>query len=63
MTTPKITYQEFDEGIEMFLKILNAQPDLIKLSPNVNNEGEFLADMAVAFSLRYKALKAENGLT
>jgi len=61
MNEQKITQTELDEGIELFLKILAAQPAMFKAEAGVHDvRGKALADMAMHFALQYKKLKSAN---
>jgi|GEM_PF-3345605 len=59
----KISSEDFDKGVNLFVEILKAQPGLLKLEAGVNDiKGQELANMAVAFSRKYNELKAKHAL-
>jgi len=61
MEDPKTTRHDFDLGVDLFLKVLTAQPGLLKLEPGAHQvKGQQLANMAVAFSMEYYRLKHQH---
>jgi len=63
MNKKSITSEDFDKGIELFLKILAAQPGMFRADQGVGTaNGQQLADMAGHFSLSYNKFKAMHGV-
>lgn len=55
-----IQQADFDAGIETFLSILQKQPNLLHHIHTTEQEAKNLAEMAVAFSVRYNELKQKH---
>ncbi len=56
----KLTELDFNDGIGCFLSILQRQPNLFQSRPTSSGEAEDIAEMAVAFSVRYNELKQKH---
>lgn len=55
-----ITQYDFDEGIAKFLAILERQPNLLHARHTTETEAHNLAQMAVAFSVKYNELRLKH---
>jgi len=51
METPKLTRQEFDKGIRLFVEVIKTQPGCFPPSLFGKEPGEFLAQQASKFVL------------
>jgi len=54
------TKNDFDQGVELFIEILKAQPGLLKADAIGTNSGRNLAEMAAEFSLQYNDLTQKH---